>query len=102
MKLSHDQVAQRISKYMTECMLPNAQNPANKFKIAFVLPIVPQMVAYYWRTGLDLGIIDDQGLDTDKLAACMESGFKHVDQLPIQSFKFNMDDAKIFLRCLNS
>lgn len=102
MKLSHEQVAQRITKYMAECLLPNAQSPANKFKIAFVLPVVPQMVDYYWRTGLDLGIVDEQGLDTDRLAACMESGFKHVDQLPIQGFKFNMDDAKVFARYLDS
>lgn len=102
MKLSHEQVTQRITKYMTESLLTSAQNPANKFKIAFVLPIVPQMVAYYWQTGADLGIVDEQGLDTDRLAACLESGFQHVDQLPIRGFRFNMDDAKTLMRCLNS
>lgn len=102
MKINKQQVSDRITKYIVEKLIPTTKNQGNTFKLAFVLPIVPSMVERFWPAGAELGIIDEAGLDTERLGVCLESGFKHAENLTIQGFKFGAEDAKKLISILNS
>lgn len=96
MTMTKEQMTERIVGYMSTSMLPNAST-VGKFKIGFAMPLVPQMVDQYWEMGRGLGIVDDSGVDTERLGECIESGFRHAGELTIGGFRFMRADAEEFV-----
>lgn len=102
MKLDYSQVVERVSRFVAERLVAASTTPLGKFKLGFILPSIPTMLAPHWATAKDLGIVEEDALDTDRLRVCLESGMKEAGELTMLGFKFTPEDAHEFVKFLEA